>query len=95
MNNRTIAIIATVATALICGCAAIIACVWGVLIASETPITITSGGEVGVQTFPPTIGYVLVCLSLLFILVPVGVGLFTLRKKPETLPPDEPVPPAA
>jgi hypothetical protein len=37
---------------------------------------------------------VLVCLSLVFILIPVGVGFFTLRKKPEP-PADTEVPPAS
>jgi hypothetical protein len=30
------------------------------------------------------IGYTLLCLSLLLILIPAGVGFFTLRKKPES-----------
>ncbi len=94
MSNRTIGIIATVVSALICGCAAIFALVWGILIATNTPITLTSGGQQTVQTYPPTIGFVLLCLSALMILVPVGVGFFSLRKKPEPLSGDEPVPPA-
>jgi hypothetical protein len=35
-----------------------------------------------------------VCLSLILILIPVGVGFFTLRKKPEP-PVDLTVPPAS
>lgn len=95
MNNKTVGIIATVLSALACGCAAILACVWGVLIATNTPITLTSGGQQSVETFPPTIGYVLLCLSLLLILVPVAVGFFTLRTKPVEPSNNEPVPPAA
>jgi hypothetical protein len=33
-------------------------------------------------TLPPTSGWVLLCLSLLLIAIPVAVGFFTLRKKP-------------
>jgi len=97
MNNRTVGIIATVVSALICGCAAIFACVWGMLIATNTPITMTSGGEQSVQTLPTPVGYVLLCLSLLFVVVPVVVGFVTLRKKPQAAVPvnNEPLPPAS
>jgi hypothetical protein len=73
-------------------------CIWGVLIASGQPIDVTSNGVTTPQTFSPTIGYVLLCLSLLLVLVPVGVGFFTLRSKPEasSLPiSNEPIPPAS
>jgi hypothetical protein len=83
MQNRTIGIIATVATTLICGCASIFSCVWGFIIASGKPIDVTSGGVVTPQTVSPTIGFVLLCLTALMLLVPVAVGFFTLRKKPE------------
>jgi hypothetical protein len=83
MQNRNIGIIATVVTALACGCASIFSCVWGFIIASGKPINITSNGITTPQTVSPTIGYVLLCLTVLMILVPVAVGFFTLRKKPE------------
>jgi hypothetical protein len=38
------------------------------------------------------VGFGLVCLALILILIPVGVGFFTLRKKPET---SEEVPPTS
>jgi len=91
MQNRTLGIISTVIIAGICGCLGLFSCIWGGLIASGTPIDVTSSGVTTPQTFSPTIGYVLVCLSFLMILVPVAVGFFTLRKKPaaiaEELPP--------
>lgn len=83
MQNRTVGIVATVLTSIFCGCFAIISCVWGFLISSGQPIDVTSNGVTTPQTLSPTIGYVLLCLSLLMILVPVAVGFFTLRKKPE------------
>lgn len=85
MQNRTLGIVLTVVTAMACGCAGIFSCVWGFLIAGGTPIDVTSNGVTTQQTFPATIGYVLLCLSLLLILVPVAVGFFTLRKKPESV----------
>jgi hypothetical protein len=85
MQNRTIGIVATVITALICGCSSLFSCIWGFAIASGTPIDITTNGTTTPQTFSPTVGYTLLCLSLLMILVPVAVGFFTLRRKPEAV----------
>jgi len=93
MQNRTIGIIATVFTALFCGCFSIISCVWGVIIARGMPVDVTSGGATSPQTFPPAIGFGLLCLSAVILLVPIAVGFFTLRKKPEIIPVD--VPPAS
>jgi len=83
MQNRTIGIAATALTTIFCGCLSIISCVWGALIARGTPIDVTSNGVTAPQTFSPTIGYALLCLSVFMILVPAAVGFFTLRKKPE------------
>jgi hypothetical protein len=93
MQNRTVGIIATVITALACGCASLFSCIWGFLISSGTPIDVTTNGITTPQTLPPTIGYVLLCLSAVMILVPVAVGFFTLRRKPEVT--NEPIPPAS
>jgi hypothetical protein len=95
MQNRTIGIIATVLTALACGCASLFSCIWGFMIASGTPIDVTTNGVTTPQTFSPTVGYVLLCLSLFMILVPVAVGFFTLRKKPGPNVSSEYVPPAS
>jgi len=92
MQNRTIGIIATVATSVICGCASIFSCVWGIIIASGRPLDVTSNGFTTQQTVSPTIGFVLLCLTLLMLLVPVAVGFFTLRKKPSAVS-DEVIPP--
>jgi len=91
MQNRTVGIVITVVTALFCGCLSIFSCVWGFIISSGQPIDVTSNGVTTPQTFSPTIGYVLLCLTLLMLLVPVAVGFFTLRKKPEALVSDTPL----
>lgn len=83
MQKRTIGIIATTVTALLCGCASIFSCVWGFIIASGRPIDVTTNGITTPQTLSPTIGYVLLCTTVLMLLVPIAVGFFTLRKKPE------------
>ena len=90
MQNRTVGIVITVATALFCGCLSIFSCVWGFIISSGQPIDVTSNGVTTPQTLSPTIGYTLLCLSVLMILVPVAVGYFTLRKKPEAVVTDTP-----
>jgi len=90
MQNRTIGIVATILTTIFCGCFSIISCVWGVLIARGTPIDVTTNGGTSPQTFSPTIGYALLCVSVLLILVPAAVGFFTLRKKPEAAGSDAP-----
>lgn len=95
MDKKTVGIILTVLSALACGCAAIFACAWGVLAVTETPINITSGGDQYVDTLPPTVGYVLLCLSALFVAVPFVVGFLTLRKKRAPIVDNEPIPPAS
>lgn len=93
MQNRTIGIIATVLSALACGCASLFSCIWGFTIASGNPIDVTANGVTTPQTVSPVIGYGLLCLSLFMILVPVAVGFFTLRRKPEAI--NAPIPPAS
>ena len=56
MQNRTLGIVATVVTALACGCASIFTCIWGFLIASGSPIDVTTNGVTTPQTFSPVIG---------------------------------------
>lgn len=81
MERKTIGIIATTISALLCGCVSIFSCVWGFIIVSGQPIDVTSNGITTPQTLSPTIGYVLLCLTVLMMAVPVAVGLFTLRGK--------------
>jgi len=87
VDKRTIGIIATLVTALLCGCASIFTCVWGIIIVSGQSIDITTNGIVVPQTLSPTIGYVLLCMTVLMIAVPVAVGFFTIRRKNDNEPP--------
>jgi len=97
MDKKTGSIIATVATALLCGCPGLFLCVFGIWGATGTmPYTTEFGGVTGGGTMPSTVGFVLLCLSLILIAIPIVVGFVTLRKKPEpATPPDmgEPLPP--
>ncbi|MEP7137603.1 MAG: hypothetical protein ABI904_21985 [Chloroflexota bacterium] len=86
MNNKNTGMIATIAAVVLCGCPGLFLCLFGAL-------TATGNGTFNNSSLSPSVGFVLLCLSLIFILIPVGVGFFTLRKKPEATPVD--VPPAS
>jgi len=94
MNNKNTGMIATIAAAVLCGCPGLFMCIFGAVTATgKMPFSTEVNGISNAGTLPPTAGFVMLCLSLIFILIPVGVGFFMLRKKPETAPVD--VPPAA
>ena len=96
MNNKNTGIIATVASVLLCGCPGLFLCIFGAVTATGSmPYTTQVNGVSNSGTLPSTVGFVMLCLSLIFILIPVGVGFFTMRKKPETTGPSEPLPPAS
>ena len=89
IDQKTKAVLATVASVLLCGCPGLFLCLFGAL-------TAAGQGTFNDQSLSPTVGFVLVCLSLIFILIPVGVGFFMFRKKPEVAPAsNEPLPPAS
>ena len=99
MDRKTTGIIATTATALICGCCSLFGCFMGIGALTGNG-TLDLGGTT--QPMPPSYGYVFLCLSLLFIAVPFVVGFVTLRKKPEeaalaaaVAPAPKPKPPAS
>jgi preprotein translocase subunit SecF len=88
MNNKNTGIIATVVTALLCGCPGLFSCLFGA-------ITATGNGTFNDAYLDPTVGYVMVCMSLIFIAIPIVVGVVTLRKKPAPVVSDEPLPPVS
>lgn len=95
MNNKNTGIIATVATVILCGCPGLFMCLFGAVSAAGVGTYDLNGQGGGI---PPVVGIALVCVSLIMILIPVGVGFFTLRKKPEAVAApvsDEPLPPAS
>ena len=82
------------------GVPGLIACVCGALIAFGVPFNTTVNGYTSQQTFPVGYGIGLLCLSIIFVAIPIVVGVLTLRKKKvvapaDVLPPSEPLPPAA
>lgn len=87
MNNKNTGIIATIVAVVLCGCPGLFMCLFGAL-------TAAGQGTFNESSLSPTVGFVLLCLSLIFILIPVGVGFFTLRKKTETVDVEQ-IPPAS
>ncbi len=93
MNNKNTGIIATIAAVILCGCPGLFLCIFGAVTATgNMPFSTEVNGISNSGMVSPTIGYVLLCLALIFILIPVGVGFFTLRKKTEVA---QEVPPAS
>ena len=79
--NRNTALIATGATALLCGCPGLVTCFGGLItaIASQTP---NAQIDMFGSTDPTTalaIGIGSICGGLILVLIPVAVGFFTLR----------------
>ena len=91
MNNKNTGIIATVAAVFLCGCPGLFLCIFGAVTATgNMPYNTEVNGVSNSGILPSSYGIAMLCFALILILIPVGVGFFTLRKKPETpqdLPP--------
>lgn len=92
MNNRNTGTIATIAAALLCGCPGLLAMCWGGLAAL---ISFVPGADIDIGgSSDPTAalasGLGTLCLGILFLAIPIAVGFFTLRKKPEIAPQEIP-----
>jgi hypothetical protein len=97
MDKKTTGIIATVVTALLCGCPGLCLCAFGAYAATgNMPWTWDLSGNITSGNVPSYIGFIGLCLALIFIAIPIVVGVLTLRKKPEqTVTFNEPMPPTA
>lgn len=99
--KKTGAIVGTVIAALLCGCPGLAGLCWGAVsaIVSFIPgadINIGSSSDPNTALFT---GIGAICGGIIFIAIPIVVGLLTLRNKKtaqvDILPPQEPLPPAA
>jgi hypothetical protein len=97
MDDKTKGIVATIATVVLCGCPGLFMCFFGAIsvFASRIP-----GADIDVMgssdpASAMTMGLMFLCGSIIFILVPILVGFFMLRKKPEVIQSNEPLPPAS
>jgi hypothetical protein len=97
MDAKTKGIIATVAAVVLCGCPGLFMCFFG---AMSTIVSVIPGADIDVggssdPASAATMGIVFLCLSVIFIAVPIAVGFFMLRKKPEEFTSNEPLPPTS
>ncbi len=98
MDKKTTGIIATIAAAVLCGCPGLIGLCLGALtsLASFAPdAEIDLLGRNDPRTALTT-GIGLICGSLVFIAIPIVVGVLTLRNRAEpavSAVPEEPLPP--
>jgi uncharacterized membrane protein len=101
-ENRTWPIVGTIAAILLCGCPGLAMCLFGAVSAfGAMPDFINGYGN-----FPNWLGFVFLCLAIVFIAIGVVVPILLLRKKkpvevaaevlpPPPMPPQEPLPPAS
>jgi hypothetical protein len=86
MNNKNTGMIATIAAVILCGCPGFFMCIFGAASAAGLmPYSTEVNGVTSAGTVPAGVGLAMLCVSLIFILIPIAVGFFTLRKKPETV----------
>ncbi len=97
MDARTKGLVATIASVLLCGCPGLFMCVFGALVAAGAPVTTELNGVSNTNQLPASMGVALLCVALIFILIPVVVGFLTLRSKKPAVAPvaSEPLPPAS
>lgn len=92
--NRNTALLATIATAVMCGCPGLFACFFGVIMAGVSQIP---GADIDMMgSSDPTAALIFglgaICVSLILIAIPVVVGLLTFRSAASATPPAAPQP---
>ena len=97
MDTKTKGIVSTIAAVVLCGCPGLFLCFFG---AMSTFVSAIPGADIDVggssdPAAATAMGIGTLCLSLIFIAIPIAVGYFTLRKKPEAVITNEPLPPAS
>jgi hypothetical protein len=93
MDKKTTGIVLTVISALLCGCPGLFICVMGAGIVAGAG-TWTFNDQIG--SIPSTYGLPIACGGILLVIIPIAVGFFMLRRKPDqTGISNEPLPPAS
>jgi hypothetical protein len=95
MSTQTKGIIATAAAALLCGCPGLLLCLIGALAAPGSPVSTEWQGIRNTGPIEATTAFALLCVGLIFAVLPVAVGFLTLRKQPLPQGPSEETPPSA
>ena len=83
MEKKTVGLIATIGTTLVCACPGLCLCLWAGIGLSGEPITTTVGSQESVAPMNPGVAVALLCVSLIAIATPAVVGFFTLRNTDE------------
>ncbi|MEW5870498.1 MAG: hypothetical protein AB1894_14575 [Chloroflexota bacterium] len=99
MDKRTTGMIATIAATLVCGCPGFFALCMGLIMALASQVP---GADIDIAgSSDPTTALITgigtLCVGVVFIAIPIVVGVLMLRNKPAAEPMpnwDEPVPPA-
>ena len=102
MDKKTVGIIATIVAVFLCGCPGLCLFLFGAIAAtgqmpytSDFPWTSDFSNPYS-EIVPSYLGFIGLCLALIFIAVPIVVGVLTLRNKPEKPASfNEPLPPAS
>jgi hypothetical protein len=100
MDKKTGGLIATIATAVLCGCPGLFGLCMGATMALAGVVPGSDIDIMGSNDPASAIGtgIGLLCLSIIFIAIPVVVGIVTLRKKPAeaaAVDTNEPLPPTS
>lgn len=95
MDKKNTGLIATIAAVVLCGCPGIFMCFMGAMYALVGSVP---GADIDINgSSDPasaiSLGITLLCVSIIFIAIPIAVGFFTMRKKPETSAATEQTPP--
>jgi TRAP-type C4-dicarboxylate transport system permease small subunit len=97
MDKKQSSMIATMVTALLCGCPGLCLCLFGGLtIVGLVPYNPTWNGYTQSGVLPAGWGFAMLCLALILIAIPVVVGFVTLRKPAPVegvIVDEEPLPP--
>ncbi|MEN6392264.1 MAG: hypothetical protein ABFD53_00420 [Anaerolineaceae bacterium] len=104
MDNKTTGIVATIVTALLCGLPGLFGLCIGLMftVVSQIPGSDINLGGSSEPKLALITGLVILIVSVIFIAIPIVVGIITLRKKPSAevitpqspIEPGEPIPPA-
>jgi hypothetical protein len=102
MNKKNVGIIATIVAMLFCGCPGLCLGLFGAIAAmgqmpytSNFPYT-SDFSNPNSEIVPSYLGFIGLCLALIFIAIPIVVGVLTLRNKPnKPASINKPLPPAS
>jgi hypothetical protein len=99
MEKKAVGLIATACSVLCCGCLGLSLFLWGgaIAILGKGTWSIKVGETTRNGNISPAGGVAILCGGMIFLLIPVLVGFFTLRKRKPLVPSsfNEPIPPAS